>query len=168
MILDKYSNPIFTEKDIFELLYQGQFENLDQLFTSYSKDIQKFELESSIAFKKPSDEFYNLTLEDFDKILQSDWRMPDEYKTIDIEHWLVQNSSKDNYQRLIEELNEFKSRNMLDLLRWLKYFVDTCRANNIVWGVGRGSSVASYVLYVIGIHKIDPIKYNLDWQEFLR
>jgi len=49
-----------------------------------------------------------------------------------------------------------------------KYFVDTMQANNVVWGVGRGSSVASYVLYLIGVHKIDSIKYNLDWQEFLR
>jgi DNA polymerase-3 subunit alpha len=57
---------------------------------------------------------------------------------------------------------------MLDLLRWLKYFVDTARSNNIVWGVGRGSSVSSYVLFLIGVHKIDPIKYNLDWREFLR
>jgi len=57
---------------------------------------------------------------------------------------------------------------MMDLLRWLKYFVDYCRDNKILWGVGRGSSVASYVLYLIGVHKIDPLKYNLDWQDFLR
>jgi DNA polymerase III alpha subunit len=57
---------------------------------------------------------------------------------------------------------------MINLLRWMKYFVDTCTEYDIVWGVGRGSSVASYVLYLIGVHSIDPIKYNLDWQEFLR
>jgi DNA polymerase III alpha subunit len=57
---------------------------------------------------------------------------------------------------------------MLDLLRWLKYFVDTAKQRNIIWGVGRGSSVASYVLYLIGVHKIDSIKYKLDWKEFLR
>ena len=57
---------------------------------------------------------------------------------------------------------------MLDLLFCLKYIVDTLRENNVVWGVGRGSSVASYVLYLLGVHKIDSIKYNLDWREFLR
>ena len=57
---------------------------------------------------------------------------------------------------------------MFDLLSYLKYLVDTMRENNIVWGVGRGSSVASYVLYLIGIHKIDSIKYNLDIHEFLK
>ena len=67
-----------------------------------------------------------------------------------------------------EELAEFKKRNMYPLLQFLVYLVDFMRENNIVWGVGRGSSVASYVLYAIGIHKINPIQYGLDWREFLR
>ena len=108
-------------------------------------------------------------IEDFDKILQSDWFMPEEYKTMDIEAYCSGHcDSIEQQTRVFEELDEYKKRNMLDLLRWLKYFVDTCRANNILWGVGRGSSVASYVLFIIGVHKIDSIKYNLDWQEFLR
>jgi DNA polymerase III alpha subunit len=57
---------------------------------------------------------------------------------------------------------------MFDLLFYLKYLVDTMRENKIVWGVGRGSSVASYVLYLIGVHKIDSIKYELDINEFLK
>jgi DNA polymerase III alpha subunit len=48
------------------------------------------------------------------------------------------------------------------------YLVDFMRENNIVWGVGRGSSVASYVLYLIGVHKVDSIQFDLDWREFLR
>ena len=47
------------------------------------------------------------------------------------------------------------------------YLVDYMRDNNILWGVGRGSS-ASYVLYLIGIHKINSIQFGLDWREFLR
>jgi DNA polymerase III alpha subunit len=169
MTPDKYSNPIFTEEDICELLYQGQFQNLDQLFVKDSKEIQKLEFESGITFKKPSTDFYNLDIEDFDKILQSDWFMPEEYKTMDIEAYCSGHcDSIEQQTRVFEELDEYKKRNMLDLLRWLKYFVDTCRINNILWGVGRGSSVASYVLFIIGVHKIDSIKYNLDWQEFLR
>ena len=38
----------------------------------------------------------------------------------------------------------------------MKYLVDTMRNNNIVWGVGRGSSVGSFVLYKIGINRINP------------
>ena len=94
--------------------------------------------------------------------------MPEEYKKLDIEELLVNLCPAENYQRLIEELEEFRKRDMLDLLRVLKYTVDTLKTNSIVWGVGRGSSVASYVLFLLGVHKINSIQYNLDWREFLR
>jgi DNA polymerase-3 subunit alpha len=96
--------------------------------------------------------------------------MPDEYKTMDIEAWVREQGPPwdPQHTRIEEELAEYRARNMLDLLRWLKYFVDNCSKNNVVWGIGRGSSVASYVLYLIGVHNIDSIKYNLDWHEFLR
>jgi DNA polymerase III alpha subunit len=42
------------------------------------------------------------------------------------------------------------------------------RKNNILWGVGRGSSVASFVLYLIGIHRINSLFYNLPIEEFLK
>ena len=109
-----------------------------------------------------------LTSEQVDKAYQEQWNMPEEYKIMDIEGFLVNQCPKQNYQRLVDELAAYKARNMLDLLRWLKYFVDICSKQGVVWGVGRGSSVASYALYLIGVHSIDPIKYNLDWQEFLR
>jgi DNA polymerase III alpha subunit len=38
----------------------------------------------------------------------------------------------------------------------------------VLWGVGRGSSVASYCLYILGVHKVDSIKYELDIHEFLK
>jgi DNA polymerase III alpha subunit len=50
----------------------------------------------------------------------------------------------------------------------MKYIVDTLRKNQIVWGVGRGSSVASYALYLIGVHKIDSVKYDLPIGEFFK
>ena len=57
---------------------------------------------------------------------------------------------------------------MYNLLRYMCYLVDFMRENNIVWGVGRGSSVSSYVLFLIGIHKVNSIQYDLDYKEFLR
>lgn len=70
--------------------------------------------------------------------------------------------------RVEEELELFRARNLYPVLQCLIYIIDTMRKNNLVWGVGRGSSVASYVLYLIGVHKIDSIKYNLDIREFLK
>jgi len=72
------------------------------------------------------------------------------------------------WTRVSEEFEEYRQRNMINLLRYMVYLVDFMRENGIVWGVGRGSSVASYVLYLIGVHKIDSIKFGLDWREFLR
>ena len=71
-------------------------------------------------------------------------------------------------QRGGQELLLFQERNLFDLLRYLKYLVDTLRSNRMIWGVGRGSSVASYVLFLLGVHRIDSMFYDLDAREFLR
>jgi DNA polymerase III alpha subunit len=166
MRLDNYSNPVFNEKDLFDALYKGyQINPIDILFVEErTPEILNLEQASGVRLFEPINS-PTLTQEQFDSAWQERWNMPDEYKQLNIEQWILE---KCNNQRVQDELAAFKERNMLDLLRWLKYFVDTCRANNIVWGVGRGSSVASYILYLIGVHKIDSLKYNLDWQEFLR
>ena len=171
MRLDKYSNPIFNEQDLFDALYKGhKFSPHDIVFVEERNwEILQFEGATGFKFFDPMNS-PTLTAEQVDQAYQEKWNMPAEYKLIDIEEWVRAQVPpwEDGAARVEEELAEFKARNMLDLLKWLKYFVDTCRANNIVWGVGRGSSVASYVLFLIGVHKIDSIKYNLDWQEFLR
>jgi DNA polymerase III alpha subunit len=76
--------------------------------------------------------------------------------------------TEEQTDRVSLELELFIQHNMMDLLFYLKYLVDTLRQNKIVWGVGRGSSVASYILFLIGVHKIDSIKYDLDIKEFLK
>lgn len=167
MIYDKFGNVIYQSQDLVNLFYKGQL-NLDQLLVESSDDIAKFENAANIKLKKLDPNIYNVSLEEFDQVMQNDWLIPDEYKTLDIEEYLVSVCPTEHYQRLIDELQEFRARNMLPLLQALKYLVDTLKHNNIVWGVGRGSSVASYVLFLLGVHKIDSIKYNLDWHEFLR
>ena len=102
------------------------------------------------------------------EINTSEWFIPNEYKNMDIEGFLVDQCPKQNYDRLIRELELYRSNNMIPVLRAMKYVVDTLRANNIVWGVGRGSSVASYVLFIIGVHKIDSVKYKLPINEFFK
>ena len=168
MRLDKFSNPIFDQQDIFKILYQGRDDVLAELIVDCDNEITRLEAISEIKFQKYNIESETVSIEDFDSELQSDWFMPDEFKELDIEDWLMSVCPAENLQRLTEELNEYRSRNMINLLRWLRYFVELCKKEEVVWGVGRGSSVASYVLFLIGIHMVDPIKYNLDWQEFLR
>ena len=170
MRLDKYSNPIFNEQDLVDALYKGyQFSANDTLLVEQRNDSIKH-LETQLGFKFLEPYETHFETNDYDAACQSNWHMPEEYKLLDIEQWILEQSPPwdPNFTRVKEELAVYKARNMLDLLRWLKYFVDTCSKENIVWGVGRGSSVASYVLFLIGVHSIDSIKYNLDWREFLR
>ena len=95
--------------------------------------------------------------------------MPLEYQDLDIaEHVLSLCTTQEQLQRCGEELLLYQERDLFDLLRYLKYLVDTMAANHVIWGVGRGSSVASYVLYKLGVHKIDSMFYDLDVAEFLR
>lgn len=163
---DKYGNPIFQDNDIIDLIYKGHIDQLDQIIVNETAAIKQLAEHSEINLK--FNQNFDIKVSDFDKICQSDWFMPEEYKKLDIEELLVNLCPTENYQRLIEELEEFRKRDMLDLLRVLKYTVDTLKTNSIVWGVGRGSSVASYVLFLLGVHKINSIQYNLDWREFLR
>ena len=100
---------------------------------------------------------------------KSNWFIPEEYRTMDILDWLYQRcSTPEIRERVVEELRLFAKHDMIPVLKTMKYVVDTLRKNNIVWGVGRGSSVSSYVLYLIGIHKIDSVKYALPIDEFFK
>ena len=95
--------------------------------------------------------------------------MPQEYVDMDIAKWVLDECKQDaELQRVGEELIKFQERNLFSLLRYCKYLVDTMRKHKVVWGVGRGSSVSSYVLYLIGIHKIDSLKFDLPIDEFLK
>jgi DNA polymerase-3 subunit alpha len=167
MKFDKFGNPIYQEKDLIDIIYQNKIDFVDQVLVEESEAVEKFAKHSDLPLNIYKE--LDSDLETFDQICQSEWFLPSEYQNLDI-HQIVLDTCSTDYEkaRCLEELAEFKARNMLDLLRWLKYIMDTCRSNNIIWGVGRGSSVASYVLFKLGIHRIDSIKYNLDWREFLR
>jgi DNA polymerase III alpha subunit len=120
----------------------------------------------SAYLKRLNDEHLNYPIPNH--IDPTNWFIPNEYKNLDIESYIIENSPKENHDRVIQELQLFRQHNMIPVLKTMKYVVDTLRANNVVWGVGRGSSVASYVLHVIGVHKIDSVKYKLPIEEFFK
>jgi len=169
MRLDKFGNPIFNTLDIFKVLYQNKLTNLKEITVDYSEEIDQLEKTAGFTFQRFNEQLDQLDMADFDAALQSDWFMPDEYRDFDVEEWCLNRCTTDEQrQRVLDEMDAFEDRGMILLLQWCKHFVDTCHANNIVWGVGRGSSVASFVLYLLGVHQVDSVKYNLEWQEFLR
>lgn len=103
-----------------------------------------------------------------EQINPNHWFIPDEYRNMDIAEFLIEQCPEKNYERLSKELELFEQHNMMPVLKFMKYLVDTLRANHVLWGVGRGSSVASYVLFLIGVHKVDSVKYDLPIEEFFK
>ena len=162
---------IFDEEDLCNLIMQGrnvsQFKNM---ILDHSVD-----LESAISMLEDVPTFIryielaNQSTDNFDHQCQCNWKMPQEYKDLDIAEYLLslcQNNAE--LQRVGEELLLYQERNLFNLLRYLHYLVDILKENRVIWGVGRGSSVASYVLYLLGVHRINSMFYDLDPQEFLR
>lgn len=98
----------------------------------------------------------------------SNWFVPHEYYPNLVEFLFAQCDTEEKRKRVKLELELFINNGMYDVLHVMKYIVDTLRSNNVVWGVGRGSSVASYVLHLIGVHKIDSIKYSIPIEEFFK
>jgi len=96
------------------------------------------------------------------------WFIPDDYYPNLTEMLYGMCETDEQRDRVSQELQLYIKLEMYDVLHVMKYIVDTLRANNIVWGIGRGSSVASYVIYLIGVQKIDSIKYNLPIEEFFK
>ena len=168
---DQYGRVIYNRHDLYEMLYNG--ENIECIkrvewhddFEKYNDAIQSNYLNINTVLPN---ELLTSEISEFDKDNQSTWFIPDSYKNLNIIDYVLGLSPRENYERCFEELEEFKKRDMLPLLQYMVYLVDFMQENKIVWGVGRGSSVASYVLYLIGIHKINSIQYKLDWREFLR
>ena len=170
MKYDQYGQTYTTSNELCDLLYKNP-----------KLDISLFQVEDSLEYNRSVadlhaeldllDSYHSIsqTVEEFDSILQRNWRMPKEYKNLDIAAYVLGLCKEEHeLQRVGEELILYQERNLFDLLRYLKYLIDTLRKNNIVWGVGRGSSVASYVLFLIGVHKIDSLYYNLNIDEFLK
>lgn len=169
------------EYDVFGQVHISDAVLCDMLYADPNLDISRFLVDNPDVFNASVKELhttlpiltkYQLTssnIFEFDETNQSQWFMPLEYSQLDIAHWVLERcKTQDELQRCGEELLLFQERNLFPMLRYLKYLVDTMRANKILWGVGRGSSVASYVLYLIGIHKINSLFYELPIEEFLK
>ena len=165
----------------FGIAYVDTDELCDLLYQNPNIDVSKILVENPSRYNDAVKTFYadlpvlklynpeTMEVEEFDQLMQQQWNMPSEYSSLNIEKWILdQCTTQEELQRVGKELLLYHERDLFPLLKQLKYIVDTWRSNNIVWGVGRGSSVASYVLYLIGVHRINSMYYDLDIEEFLR
>lgn len=169
MITDKYGQQLYTEKDLCDIYLSNPEANLKNVLIT---DEVKFDRVLYIDhIPELIHHIFNeeMSIEEFDQAHQSNYFIPPEYAKFDIAKFVLDQCQSDaELQRAGAELLLYQERDMFMLLRYLKYLVDTMRANNIVWGVGRGSSVSSFVLFLIGVHKINSLYYDLPIDEFLK
>ena len=172
MNYDKFGQGYTTQSELCELLYKNpdldiskfHVEDWDEYNTFVKLTYAPFPLVQEYHPLPP-----DYSVETYDRVQQENWYMPDEYKRMDIASYVLGLcKTEEELQRVGQELLLFYDRNLENLLRYLKYMVDTLRKNNVVMGLGRGSSTASYVLYLLGVHKINSIYYDLPIEEFLK
>lgn len=168
MNIDQYGQIILTQSDLCDLYLRDPDAKIKRCLVDNAFEISAdLELENIPSISQYISQ--DISIEDFDSQLQSRWFMPKQYHEMDIAYWLLEQCKTDaERQRVGEELLLFLEKDLFTLLKYLKYLVDTMRKYNVVWGVGRGSSVSSYVLYLIGIHKINSLYFDLDVKEFLK
>jgi DNA polymerase III alpha subunit len=169
MITDKYGQQVYTEQDICDYYLVNNDAHLKNVLVS-----DKITFSPALNLEKIPTLIHHVinedwSVEEFDNRCKENWYIPKEYLEFDIAKFVLdQCKTEAELQRAGEELLLYQERDMFVLLQYMKYLVDTMRKNNIVWGVGRGSSVSSYVLYLIGIHRIDSLYYDLPIDEFLK
>lgn len=169
--LDYYQNPILSTEDAVNCLLRGK--EIDGAFLDETSEIELFNRAISRltefhdeVLQRPEEE---LDFVEYHRNLSQIWSIPTKYNEIDLEIYLLEKvSTEEEYHRVVHELEMYRDRNLEGLVRCMIYLVDCFRKNNILWGIGRGSSVSSYILYLIGINRINPMKYNLSIEEFLK
>jgi DNA polymerase III alpha subunit len=168
MKLNKYGHQVLTEQDAVNMLYRNPDVDIKHLQLD---DVDKFNsackylhLDMQLQPLKELD----VTPAEYHNDMKNWWHMPKDYEIDIAKYCLSLCKTEEQLQRVGKELLLYQERELFKLLEFLHYFVKVMREKNIVWGVGRGSSVASYVLYLLGVHKIDSIYYDLDVEEFLR
>lgn len=167
---NKFGELVFSETDVINLVMQGQdLTVLDGMIVDDSVDLRNWPDFLSAVPRLQSQQSHTCSVEEFHAQQQQSWHMPESYKHMDIAaHVLGLCASQAELQRCGQELLLYQERGLFDLLRYLKYLVDVMQEHEIIWGVGRGSSVASHVLYKLGVHRINSMYYNLHISEFLR
>lgn len=175
MHIDQYGRTTITESEFFTSLYQGNISNdISHVYLDHDQAIHLFNSSKFVNGDKFADlpkvpDLDGITVEQLDHDNQSNWFMPNSYLEMDIKKWIFDQCLEQNQRERVElELKYFSQYKMMDVLRYLKYLVDTMRQHNILWGVGRGSSTASYCLYLIGVHKIDCLQYEIPIEEFFK
>jgi len=157
------NNIILTEKDCVDLILDGL--SVDSVYLDEAHIVNGYNKSNNEYFGY--DSMLRLAGDTHDNV--NTWLIPDKYKSINVKEYVLNKTSKpEEIDRVEMEYKLYEERHLIDILRCMIFLIDFFKENDIVWGVGRGSSVSSYILYLIGVHKIDSLRYQLDISEFLK
>lgn len=150
-----------------ELLYSGK--SLSQAIFQPNEDIQLYNTSNEIMDCN-LDPLLMADKPCFDNVQWYEcWNTPEPWASISVLDYCIDRCTDDEQRiRVCEEYKLFEEREMIPVLRHLIWMVQNMRERGIFWGVGRGSSVSSYILYIIGINRINPMQFDLDIKEFLK
>ena len=174
MRTDKYHNPILTVEEGKRALLYGH--DIEGAAFDDEAEVQKFVENSKKVLGEECWIFEDYLLdrstrsvEEYHEGRTKRWDIPESYKQTNVKELLLSKCLTDEeVNRVEQEYAMFEERGLEPLLQFLLFIVDYMRENEIVWGVGRGSSVASYSLYLMGVHKVNSLKYDLPIEEFLK
>jgi DNA polymerase III alpha subunit len=169
MRTDNYGQLILNETDLCDLFLRDPTRIIKEAFVEEDINLDHVFISTENLPKLTKYQTIDASVNQFDEANQNNWFMPKEYLEMDIAQFVLnQCNSESELQRAGEELLKFQEKDLFDLLRYLKFLVDTMRKHNVVWGVGRGSSVASFVLFLLGVHRINSLYFDLSIDEFLK
>ena len=132
------------------------FENLD--LNLHGVRLPSFEIENEIKRELKVSE----DLENYDFLRKI---CLDGFNKLDIKKGTKEHS--DYVERAKYELKTLKSLGFIDYVLLVWDVMNYCHRSGIPTGLGRGSAAGSLVLFLIGVTKIDPVKYGLYFERFV-
>ena len=171
LAVNMYGQALLSSNNLRDLLLQGK--NISHLNVISDEEIDLFQkyqstlLPEVITFLDAPEE--KLTFDEFHQVCADEWVFPAVYQQIDVRNWLLDKcKTQEEIDRVNEEYILYEERDLVMLLRLFIFLVDYMRKNKFIWGVGRGSSVSSYCLYLIGVHRVNSLLYQLDIHDYLK
>jgi DNA polymerase III alpha subunit len=168
-----YGQAILSSESLIEILLQGR--NISHLNVIRSdEDIRLYEQYQSELLSGQTTTFLDsppeeLDFDSFHKERADEWIFPIEFQQIDVLDWCLNKcKTQEEQERVKQEFVMFQERDLIMILRLFIFLINYMRRKDFIWGVGRGSSVSSYILYLIGVHRVDSIKYGLDIKDYLK
>lgn len=169
--IDEYGDIHIDIEDVIQGLLEGTVPS--NVYVDNNNEIEKYRKSCQQSNKTPLKLLnpieHHLPPKEYLLSKSKSWMVPEEYFNIDIIDYLLERCSNEIEQiRMVNEMNEFINRDQVEILHVLIYLIDEMNKHNIVWGVGRGSSVACFIFYLIGLNRINPLDFDIDYKEFFK